>query len=246
MCYHVLRQHVHPSNRQPDHQPPLRAMNLMNLMIVRHAQSAGNAEGRWQGRADFRLSDAGRGQAGRLRSRLKREGYTPTHIYSSPLSRTFETARIASSIWDRPIEAWDDLMENDVGVFSGLTWADVEKQFPEVARDFAATRNLDLVDGAETHAERSARAQRVVDRVIGEHHNSDRVLLFSHGGIMTHIVARLLGADRLWGLGIRNTAIFEFAIDVDSWRLDGQSRANVNLWRIDRFNDASHLDDHPD
>ena len=215
----------------------------MNLRIVRHAESTANSEERWQGRADFPLSEAGRRQAGRLRSRLEREGYTPTRIYTSRLSRALETARTVASSWDRAIESWDDLVESDVGVFTGLTHAEVQERFPDVARNFGATRDLDLIDGAETHVERTARAQRVVDRLICDHGNADRVLVFTHGGIMTHIVAQLLNTERLWFLDIRNTAIFEFSIDVDRWHLDGQPRTNINLWRIVRFNDASHLDE---
>ena len=148
-----------------------------------------------------------------------------------------------ASNWSCPIESWDDLVESDVGVFTGLTHAEVEERFPEVARNFAATRDLDLVDSAETHVERTARAQRVVDRLIRDHGNADRVLVLSHGGIMTHVVAQLLNTERLWFLDIRNTAIFEFSIDVDAWHVEGQARTNINLWRIVRFNDASHLDE---
>ena len=215
----------------------------MNLRIIRHAESTANTEERWQGRAYFPLSQTGVRQAERLRSRLEREGYTPTRIYTSPLSRALETARIVAAGWERTVESWDDLVESDVGVFTGLTYAEVEERFPEVARDFGATRDLDLIDGAETHVKRTARAQRVVDRLIGDHGNADRVLAFPHGGILTHIVAQLLGTERLWSLDIRNTAVFEFSIDVDRWQEQGLARTNLNLWRIVRFNDASHLDE---
>ena len=214
----------------------------MNLMLIRHAESTANSEGRWQGRADFPLSEAGRSQAGRLRSRLEREDYSPTRIYSSPLSRVLETAQIASSIWDLPIESWDDLMEHDVGAFSGFTWEELEERFPETLREFRETLDFDLIEGAETHDEIMARAQRVVDRLISEHNNSDQVLVFSHGGILMHVIAQLLGTDRQWSLSIRNTAIFEFSIDVDRWYIDSRTRPNFNSWRIIRFNDAGHLD----
>ena len=142
-----------------------------------------------------------------------------------------------------PIELWDDLVESDVGVFTGLTHAEAQERYPDVAREFGATRDLDLIDGAETHVDRTARAQRVVDRLIREHSNGDQVLVFTHGGIMTHVVAQLLGTERLWFLDIRNTAIFEFSIDVDAWHAQGQARTNMDLWRIVRFNDASHLEE---
>ena len=174
--------------------------------------------------------------------RLEREEYSPTHIYTSPLSRVLETAQIASSNWELPIEPWDDLMEHDVGAFSGLTWAEIEERYPEEIRDFKVNRSLDVVEGAEKHDEIMARAQRVVGRLISEHDNADRVLVFSHGGILTHVIAKLLGTDRLWSLSVRNTAVFEFVIDVDKWHMDGRTRTNMDLWSIIRFNDARHLD----
>jgi len=214
----------------------------MKFRIVRHAESTGNAQGRWQGRNDTLLTELGREQAARLRERFTAEGYQPSHIYSSPLSRTLETAQIASGAWDIPIVQIDDLMETDIGVFTGKTWQEIEEQMPDLAREFAVNRSVELIDGAETYAQRSARAQRVIDLVTGEHSDDDSVLVFSHGGIINHIFAQLVGTDRMWGLGVLNTAVFGFTIAVDRWNLDGPNRTNTNLRRIDLFNDASHLD----
>ena len=214
----------------------------MNLTIVRHAESSGNAAGRWQGRDDTDLTDLGRRQASLLAKRFLDEGYRPTRIYSSPLKRTGETARIASAGWDVPITRWDDLIETDVGVFTGLTWEEIETRMPELARAFSKTRDMNLVEGAENYARRRARAERVIDRLIADHSNEDIVMLVSHGGIMQIIFSALMGAERLWGIGVRNTALFRFEIDVDRWRADGAALANQNLRRIELFNDARHLD----
>ena len=129
-----------------------------------------------------------------------------------------------------------------MGCSPGLTWDDVQARFPEMARRFAETRNMDVVEGAETFEQRMERGSRVVDRVMAEHTNDDRVLVFSHGGIMQYQIARVLGTKRVWGLSVRNTAMFEFAIDEDGWQSDVQETVNLSLWRINRFNDASHLD----
>ena len=214
----------------------------MNLTIARHAESSGNAAGRWQGRDDTHLTDLGRRQAAALSQRFREEGYRPTHLYSSPLARTRETAEIASAGWDIPITRWDDLMETDVGVFTGRTWEEIQTQMPELARAFSEMRDMSLVEGAETYPQRRERADRVIRRLIADHANADRVMLVSHGGIMQVIFSALMGSERLWGLGIRNTAIFRFEIDVDRWRHDGPALANQSIWRIELFNDARHLD----
>ncbi len=220
-----------------------RVEEKMNIRLIRHAESTGNVENRWVGRVDAPLSEAGRLQAVRLRTRFEGEGYVPTHVYASPLSRAFETARITAADWDCPVEPWGDLVELRVGVFSNMTAAEIEEAFPKLAREFAETRNFDIIEGAETNRECNERAQRVVDRLASEHKNSDRVVLFSHGGILRHIIARLLGTEQVWTLDIGNTSIFEFTVDVESWHLDPKARTNLKFWRIDRFNDMAHLRD---
>ena len=213
----------------------------MELVFVRHAESLGNAQGRLQGRQDSELTDLGRRQAARLRDRFAYEGFEPTHIYASPLSRSYETARIVSSTWDRAIVPWDDLMEIDVGVFSGKTWDDIEREFPDMAREFAETRDWDRIPGAETFGERRRRATGAVQGLIADHSNDDRVLAFTHGGILQHLFAVLMDSERLWGMAVGNTALFEFTLDVDRWNQDGNAITNPTLWRINRFNDTSHL-----
>ena len=211
-------------------------------MLVRHAESTGNVENRWTGLTDAPLSEIGRRQAERLRDRLVKEGYVATHVYTSPLSRASETARIVSSGWSCPLEPWDDLVEIDVGTFSDLTPAEIEERFPSVVREFVATRNFDVIEGAETHIKCIARAKRVVDRLVSIHDDKDQVMLFSHGGIMHHIISRLLGTEQVWHFEIHNTAVFEFTIDVASWNLDPSIRTNVKQWNINRFGDTRHLD----
>ena len=88
-----------------------------------------------------------------------------------------------------------------------------------------------------------ARARRVLDYLSTVHNNSDRVMLFSHGGILRYLISTLLGTEQVWSLDVYNTAIFEFTVDVESWNLEPKTRTNLNLWRINRFNDTRHLDD---
>lgn len=213
----------------------------MRLLLVRHAESEGNSERRLQGHADFRLSEKGRRQAEALRDRLGREGFAPTHVYTSPLLRSAETARIVAANWEPEIVPWDDLKETGIGIFSGLTWAEIESAHPEIARRFLAGSDWDVVEGAEGLGQRRARGRRVIETVIERHGDQDVVVLFTHGGILQHMVAALLDTERVWGTSVENTALFEFVFDRDRWAQADWGRHNPRMWRIARFNDASHL-----
>ena len=213
----------------------------MKLVLVRHGVTLGNTEGRLQGHVDFSLSEEGRSQAKRLRDRFEEEGFQPTHIYTSPLLRAAETAKIVGLLWPIPIEPWDDLTEQNGGVFDGLTWDEVATQYPKLYPASGELIDWESVDGAESNSLMSSRAARLINTVISGHANNDTVLIFAHGGIIQHMVASLLGTDRFWGIGVSNTAIFEFSIDQTRWFGRGVERQNNLIWWIVRFNDASHL-----
>jgi broad specificity phosphatase PhoE len=217
----------------------------MRLVFVRHAESTANAEGRYQGHSEHELSQRGRTQAEQLSERFLREGFEPTHVYSSPLARTRETAAILARRWPVDVDYLDDLMEYDIGVLSGLNDAEIAAKYPALDMELEWSRQLAGVEGAEPLQARRARAGRVVERAVGSHQAGDTVLMVTHGGILQHIVAELLGTDRTWGTTVHNTGVFDFSIDKERWSLDGEHLLIGTYFRINRFNDASHLVQEP-
>jgi probable phosphoglycerate mutase len=97
------------------------------FLLLRHAQSAWNEQGRWQGRADPPLSDLGRRQA---RAAADRLGAVDV-VVASPLERAHVTAEILADVNGiGPVVVDDDLVERDVSEWSGLTRAEIEAEWP--------------------------------------------------------------------------------------------------------------------
>ena len=72
----------------------------MRIILIRHGQSTGNTERRFQGQSKdprFHLTALGKQQAHKLKQRFIDENVAPTHIYSSPLKRVKETAEIIAN-----------------------------------------------------------------------------------------------------------------------------------------------------
>lgn len=213
----------------------------MRCLLVRHAESTANREARLQGRANYPLSEAGYRQAEALHARFLAQGTAPTHLYTSPLTRAHETARVAARCWALPITPWEDLQEYDVGIFSGLTWDEIRWRHPDAAAGFEQTRDWDRVPRAEPAADRAARGLRVVETLIERHADGDRVVLFTHGGMLQHILAALLGTRRTWGFAAGNTAIFELEIDRGAWCNEHAAGTGVSSFKVLAFNDTAHL-----
>ncbi len=141
---------------------------MTELLLVRHAETEWNREGRWQGHADPPLNEAGRAQAHALARSLA--GEEVDAIYTSDLRRAAETAEILAVSLGHPTIRDPDLREIDVGSWSGLTRAEVAERYP----------GWETHDGESTDA-LQARVVAAVRR-IAERHPGGQVLIVTHGG----------------------------------------------------------------
>jgi 2,3-bisphosphoglycerate-dependent phosphoglycerate mutase len=237
---------------------------FLKLLFIRHAQSTGNVEKRMQGQGDFALTDLGRSQAEKLARRLLTEGWLPSHVYTSPLTRTVQTAKILLSCFQKAalpaeisdlanlglpavdftapvIEYADELMEHQNGVFQGLTWEEAQSNYPDLCQKLETSPDWIQIPQAETLEAARDRSQRFVQRLLQHHRNGDRLWIVTHSWILQHLIAELLGCDRSWRIYSHNTALFEFWIDQERWQRQDHSRYNTDLWQIRRMNDHQHL-----
>lgn len=103
------------------------------LWLIRHAESAWNAMGLWQGHADPALSARGVAQAEALAEALAGAGIGA--VIASDLRRARDTARILARALG--LEALHDprLRERDLGSWSGLSTPQIAGRWPgELAR----------------------------------------------------------------------------------------------------------------
>ena len=70
------------------------APDSITITFLRHGESVGNLENRFQGHADYPLTEKGRSQARALAKWWNAEGISFNRACSSPLLRARETAEI--------------------------------------------------------------------------------------------------------------------------------------------------------
>ncbi|NJL49540.1 MAG: histidine phosphatase family protein [Leptolyngbyaceae cyanobacterium SM2_5_2] len=231
---------------------------MLKLLLIRHGQSQGNVEGRMEGWHSSDLTVLGREQSYRLGQYLAAINWSPTHIYCSPLLRATATLVTLQSGWvaqeqvqkdgrDR-LNSWpptilsEELRENNQGIFSGLTWAEAKQRYPDLCRTLETSSDWQPIPQAETLSEGQQRAQQFINHLLNQHCNDDHLWVISHSWILQQLIAQILGCDRVWGIPIRNTAIFEFWLDCSRWHSSNPNHhLNSELWQIKRFNDYNHL-----
>ena len=197
------------------------------FLIVRHGETAWNAEGRIQGHSDTPLSEHGIRQAQAAAGRLA--DTVIDAAYCSDLMRAAETARILLESHDAPLVRTVELRERYYGVFEGLTVDERRTQYPDM---FAASLVKDL-DFAPTGGES---ARKTLDRMssfageIKEKHLEETVLLVGHGGSLRSLILAVmdLPAEATWKFVMANCSL---TIIDTYW-----DNAVLRL-----YNDASHL-----
>jgi len=151
---------------------------------------------------EFPLSERGRVQAGLAGRGLSDEPFEG--LYSSPLSRAYETAEI---IRDRagfsgevvPVEG---LSERNGGILEGHTWTEQEQRNPELAKKFLAIPEEErwALVGAETDEEVIARFEEALSSIRNLHPDGSRIVVVSHGGVMRAFLRELFGPHVLPGV----------------------------------------------
>jgi 2,3-bisphosphoglycerate-dependent phosphoglycerate mutase len=112
---------------------PMADTPLYHVTLLRHGESIGNLENRFQGNADFPLTETGRTQVIALIDRWQAEGCNFYRVLSSPLGRARETAEIICTTLNVPLELDTNWKEIDNGLLAGLTEEEAEQTIPPLA-----------------------------------------------------------------------------------------------------------------
>lgn len=200
---------------------PMSASLIYYVTFLRHGESVGNAEDRFQGHADFPLTEKGLAQARALARRWQEEGVTFDRCIASPLLRARQTAEIVAEALTIPLEFDEGWMEINNGLIAGLT---PEQALQVVPPPAFSTPYTHYGRTGESRWEVFLRAGRdiqcILDRAPG------RYLVVAHGGILNMALYAILGIPLQANSGgprffFDNTSYTSFSYEPErhSWRM---------------------------
>jgi ribonuclease H / adenosylcobalamin/alpha-ribazole phosphatase len=213
----------------------------VRLVLVRHGETVGNSSIRYHGRSDVALSELGRRQmrAARqwLAARDGARGFAP--VFTSPLVRAAESARIIAGDDAAEALAIEDFVEVDFGLFEGLTAEEIAERYPaEFLRWNSNRLAADFVyPEGESRAAFVARVARGTMRMLALWHDERgragaSALLVAHRGVIRAVVRQMTG-------------VFEPHIDLGSIHILEQEPGGADLraarWRPVALDLTAHL-----
>lgn len=175
----------------------------MNVLLVRHGETAWNREGRYQGRTDIPLSPDGEVQVRALGQRL---AHLPIDLaIASPLSRAKNTAQAILAGRATPLELDEGLLEISHGQWEGQLASDIELSHAEMFGTWRSRPDRDVPAGpeAETLGDVEDRAWPVLVRAFSrlEALGPDATaLIAAHDAVNRVLLCHVLGLplSRVW------------------------------------------------
>lgn len=161
------------------------------ILLVRHGETEWNRIRRFQGRSDLPLNHKGRDQGHALALALKDE--TVTAIYSSPLARAMETARLIK-VFHPSVSLFEEegLVEMHLGEFEGMEaerWAAQNVDFRKAWLENPASVTM---PGGESLQEVQTRAIGTLERITKLYPPESTLLLCSHNFVNLTILCYAL------------------------------------------------------
>lgn len=174
------------------------------LYIIRHGQTELNTKMLMQGRSDHPLNDTGMDQAREAAERFAGMGAAIDKVYSSPLIRARQTAKIIAP--DAELTIDDRLIEMDYGPYEGM---DLRAPAPEVIRFFKDFVNVPAPAGMEPLPDIVTRLGHFLEEIREEaaHRN---ILISTHAIAMKGALEYLTpdSHGRYWATNIGNCDIY--------------------------------------
>jgi len=164
----------------------------MRIFLIRHGETKGNREGYFRGRSDFPLNENGIRQAKALGEALKNSGIQV--IYSSPLSRAFETARWVAETTDAEILIEEGFNNINLGPWEGRKKDEIKKKYPEEFKTWITIPEKLNLDGVESVLQVQDRSVKTLKKIINE--LSEREIqtfaVVTHRAVLKPLIAGVL------------------------------------------------------
>ncbi len=157
---------------------------MTTFIFLRHGLSVTNNTQTFTGRLDAPLHARGLVQAQDVANFFKTtKNYQIDKIYSSSSRRAYETVLPTANALRLPVEKSENLQEINVGNWSGLSFEQVSKLYPQAFALFRDNVGLARYGDGETTGEGQARLLKEVERIARDNENKT-VLIATHGAIL--------------------------------------------------------------
>jgi phosphoserine phosphatase len=202
---------------------------MLEIIIIRHGETAWNKSDIMRGRVPVPLSEKGLEQAEKAGEYLSSKKIDA--VYCSPLDRAVQTAAAIAGKHDLIPQPVEDLNDQHFGEWQGMPVAEVKEKYPDTFKLWQTRPDIVEIPGGEMLASVRERAVKGLDKIM-ETHSEGAVAIVSHRVVTKVLICALLGLDNshFWNIEHDTCGITTF-----------QYHRNMKVFVLKHHNDISFL-----
>lgn len=205
---------------------------MINIYLVRHAQSTGNIEKRLTGMQNYELTKEGKIQVEKLTKQLDSIQFEA--VYSSPSIRVIDTVKKLAKKNNLQVQILQELGEMYFGIYDGYKWEDVNKINPSISAMHRKTNEIMGIPEQETSEQVADRMYEIIEKIARENKDNTNILIGSHGVSIEAFLRKVTKVpfiEQIQEYSQKNTCvnIIEYM-------------ANINSFNLKTLNSTKHLE----
>lgn len=174
--------------------------------MIRHGETLSNIELIYQGAGNSPLSELGIQETQQMAEALRKIPFS--EIYSSDLTRSYETGKIIAESHNLEVIKVPELNERNYGVFEGLNFNQIKEKYPKLYDTWLHHPVKAEIPKAETLEDFQARTVKAVQEIVKKH-KDQTICVVGHGGtnrcILFHYMN--LALDNFWRIKQDNCCV---------------------------------------
>ncbi len=164
----------------------------MRLILVRHSETFGNVEKRFNGITESALTEKGKLMQKQVLEHLENINkiFPINKIFSSPSKRALHAAEKFSNTTGIDLEVVNELIEYNFGIFDGLSFKEARDVNSNLLDKWLDNSIEMALPNGESFKDKTIRVSNWVKSILSK--NYETVIVFTHGATFRSILMELL------------------------------------------------------
>lgn len=137
------------------------------------------------------LNDSGQEEIEKICEWLKKRAIKNDKIYTSSALRTIQSAQMVSKVFKKDFEILDGLNSRKNGVWSGLTFDQIEAKYPQMLEQLHKNPCSYCPEGGETILEFNKRVSKIVKKIVDQN-AGNRIIIVTHSDVIQSAISKAL------------------------------------------------------
>lgn len=165
---------------------------VVKVILIRHGETDWNTKQIFRGRKDIPLNEVGLAQAKAVGISLK--DIQIDAVYSSPLGRAHETAKIMAESRSLEIELEEGFIDIDFGKWQGTPHEEVQEKYKNLYERWLTKPQMVTFPEGESLEDVSTRSMKALEKII-KNHPGETLVIVSHRVLNKVLLCGVLGLE---------------------------------------------------